>query len=143
MQLDGPGRAGDGVREPDPRPDLVDGELVDGLHPAGLATARAARRSARRPCRTTSGNSARRNSTTRSAWALPSSWACGGGERVEGRLDVGHVQHGGAPAGEEEREPVVAAQAVLGGLRADPGGEVRGVGRLRLVRFSTTSCWLP
>jgi hypothetical protein len=46
---------------------------------------------------------------------------------------VGHVEHGGAAAGEEEREPVVAVQAELLGLRPDPGGELGGVGATALV----------
>jgi hypothetical protein len=93
-------------------PHLVGGQLVTALDPAGLATARIA-------VGTDPGLAERlrelgpQQRDHRVGLVAPVELGPRGGHRIQRRLDVSHVEHRGAPAGEEEGQPAATQQPVL------------------------------
>jgi len=101
VQLDGPGRSGHRVVEPGPGPYLLGGQLVAALDPAGLAAARVAVG----PDPGLAERLGELGLQQRDGLVgLVAAVELGlrGPYGVKRRLDVGHVQHRGAAAGEEE-----------------------------------------
>ena len=129
VQLDRPGGAGHRVLEPGPGPDLLGGQLVPALDPAGLPTSREAVGADPRLDRTPGGT--RPEQRERLVGLIPPvEGGLRGSDRIQGRLDVSHVQHRGAPAGEEERQPAAPEQPVFLAPRGQQCVDLAG---LRLV----------
>jgi hypothetical protein len=132
VQLDRPGGPGHRVVEPGPGPDLLGGQLVPTLDPAGLPTSGVAvgadPRRAERPGKL---GLQQRERLVRlvSAFEL----GPGGFGGIQRRPDVGHIQHRGVSAGEEEGQPAAAQQPVSPGLSGQHGVDLARVRLAGLV----------
>ena len=66
---------------------------------------------------------------------LPGQLRLRGADRVQGRLDVGHVQHGGPAPGEVKGEPAAPEQPVVSAPCGDAGVHLGRVGLVPLVHI--------
>ena len=132
VQLDRPGGAGHRVLEPGPGPDLLGGQLVPALDPAGLPPSRV-------PVGAHPGLAERlgklglQQRDRLVGLVAPVELGLRGLDGIQRRLDVGHVQHGGPPAGEEKGQAAAAQQTDLVAPRGQHRIDLPRIGLVALV----------